>query len=485
MMPLETILQALERAGLLREAPEPFEITGVRDDSRRVQPGDLFCAIEGTVDDGHRFVSHARERGAVGVVVGHRVDETLPQIVVQDTRGAAAQCAREWYGRPADTLRVIGVTGTNGKTTTVHLVRHLLNADGDAASIGTLGAFDGGGQALPGHANLTTPGAVELQAVLAALRDRGARTVVMEASSHALDQRRLETLTLAGAVYTNLSHDHLDYHPTFDAYRDAKTLLSTHLTDGAIEVVNLEETAWGVLPMLKGVRRVTYGMGQGDVRVDDVRADAVGSTVVLRVGDWSDELHLPLPGELNVANALAAAACAWGLGVAPAAIAERLAGAPQVPGRMERLVAEPFVVLRDYAHTPDALRRAIAALRPITAGRLVVLFGAGGDRDRAKRPRMGEVVVQGADVAVVTSDNPRTEDPDRIIDDIERGMGSMEHLRITDRREAIARTIASLEPGDTLLLAGKGHETYQVIGTERHPFDEREIVRAIVGGEGA
>jgi UDP-N-acetylmuramoyl-L-alanyl-D-glutamate--2,6-diaminopimelate ligase len=483
---LRAVLAALTAAGQLLEAPDDLPpIGGISDDSREVVPGALFCAVLGTVVDGHRFVADAAARGAAAALVTRSVETSLPQILVRDGRAAASIAAREWYGHPAEGLSVIGVTGTNGKTTTVALIRHLLNAEGVVASIGTLGALDGAGRLLEGHDTLTTPGAIALQSVLAELRRRGTKTVVMEASSHALDQRRLETLRLQAAVYTNLTHEHLDYHGDLEAYRRAKLALSELLQQRGVEVVNQDEEAWRGLASRPGIRRVWWGRGESvEVGAGSVVLGPSGSTFALRLGGERLDVELPLLGDFNVANALAGAATAWALGVEPATLATRLAGAPQVPGRMERLHAGEFVVLRDYAHTPDALERAVAALRAVTQGRLVVLFGAGGDRDRSKRPLMGRVAASGADLAVVTSDNPRTEDPDAIIDEIETGMSGESHLRITDRRAAIHRALALLGPGDVLLLAGKGHETYQVIGTERLPFDEREIVQAaLAAGE--
>lgn len=477
------ILAALRAAGQLVNAPTQVpEIRGVVDDSRQVEPGSLFCAIEGTMTDGHRFLGDAARRGAAAALVTRPTDAAPTQIVVRDGRAAAAIAAREWFGRPGERLRLIGVTGTNGKSTTVALTRHLLNGDGRVGSLGTLGAVDGTGALLPEFQSLTTPGAVELQRALAALAARGVRGVVMEASSHALDQRRLETLTLAGAVYTNLTHDHLDYHETEEAYFAAKAKLSSYLTAGGVEVVNADDPAWTALPILHGVRRISYGWERGgDVRASGVEVGDRGTGLTLDLAGESVDVRLPLLGAFNVHNALAAAAMAWALDVAPGEIGARLANAPQVPGRMERLAKGDFLVVRDYAHTPDALERAIQALRPLTAGRLIVLFGAGGDRDRRKRPLMGTIAARGADVAIVTSDNPRTEDPERIIDDIERGMGEGGHLRITERRAAIEQAVSMLRSGDALLLAGKGHETYQVIGTDRLPFDEREIVRTALG----
>jgi len=480
------VLRALEEGGQLVRAPEgPVEVTGVADDSRRVAAGTLFCAIAGTVEDGHDYVVDAAGRGAAAALVSRPLSLELPQVLVRDGRAAASIVAREWYGRPADHLEITAVTGTNGKTTTVAILRHLLNADGRAGSIGTLGAFDGAGETLEGYGTLTTPGTVELQAVLAALRERGVEHVAMEASSHALDQRRLDTLALRGAIFTNLTHEHLDYHPDLESYRQTKLLLSTYLGPGAVEVVNRDDEAWRDLPERAGVRRVWWGRGAGaEVLASDVRLTAAGADFVLHLGDTALPVRSPLMGDVNVSNVLAAAAAAWVLGLEPEAIGARLATAPQVPGRMERLADAGFVVLRDYAHTPDALERALRALRPMGAGRLIVLFGAGGDRDRTKRPLMGRAVAGGADLTVLTEDNPRSEDPERITDEIELGMGDAPRLRITDRREAIHRVVAGLKDGDCLLLAGKGHETYQIVGTRRHPFHEPEIVREALRARG-
>jgi len=480
---LEALLDALARAGQLLERPDALPaISGVADDSRKVERGTLFCAVVGSVADGHDYLTAAAERGAAAALVTRRTDAPIPQILVRDGRAATGIAAREWYGRPGDALRLVGVTGTNGKTTTVALLRHLLNPEHDVGSIGTVGAFDGADQALEGYGVLTTPGAVELQRALAELGQRGAATVVMEASSHALDQGRLEGLGFAAAVYTNLSHEHLDYHGDLSSYLAAKLKLSELLGPDGVEVVNADDPAWRELPERSGGRRVMFGTGvEADVRAGAVELDARGGRFTLSFGDDTLQVETPLLGDFNVANTLGAAAAAWALGETPASIAERLATAPQVPGRMERLPAGGKVVLRDYAHTPDALERALAALAPLTEGRLIVLFGAGGDRDRAKRAVMGSIAAAGADLAIVTSDNPRTEDPDAIIDQIEVGMEGAAHERITDRRAAIARALELCGPDDVVLLAGKGHEDYQVLGTERLPFDERAIVMELMG----
>ena len=482
MTTLREVVASLQQEGQLLEPPETFPpLQGIADDSRRVIPGALFCAVVGSSRDGHDYLDDAVGRGAAALLVARPGRYRVPAVVVRDSRVATAVAAGAWFGRPASRLRMVGVTGTNGKSTTVALIRHLLNQTGSVGAVGTLGAVDGSGSAAGPEISLTTPGAVEFHAVLAALAERGVTSVVAEASSHALDQRRLYGVKFAGAVYTNLTHDHLDYHRDVGSYLAAKLLLSAQVQDGGLEVVNADDPAWEALPRDPRRRRLTYGVHRpADLRARDVRLGAEATELTMSFGEDRRAVRLPLIGEFNVSNALAAAATAWGLGLTPPQAADRLASAPQVPGRMERLASDGFVVLRDYAHTPDALERAIRALRPLARGRLIVLFGCGGDRDRRKRPVMGRIAARGADLAIVTSDNPRSEDPDQIIDEIEAGMEEIAHLRITDRREAITRAIHVLQPGDCLLLAGKGHETYQIIGDARLPLDEREIVRDVL-----
>lgn len=478
---LSTLLDALRREDLLVAAVELPAITALTADSRAAAPGSLYIAVRGSQADGHQFLGDAVARGAVAAVVETPQPVSVPQVVVRDGRRAAIALARAWYGDPARSLVLLGVTGTNGKTTTVGLLRHLFNAGGTAGSIGTLGAFDGSGTEVPSTAgSLTTPGPVDLQATLAALRERGTTHVAMETSSHSLDQGRLDGVSFGGAVYTNLSRDHLDYHNTMEAYLAAKLKLAALVGNNGVEAVNVDDGAWAALP--RGHRRVTFGSGpDADVRATELHLEATGSRFVLSGRFGSAPVEFPLLGDFNVTNALGAAACALGLGLPIAEVAERLTVAPQVPGRMELLSERPCAVLRDYSHTPDALVRALLALRPLTRGRLLVLFGAGGDRDRGKRPLMGRACAEHADLSFVTSDNPRTENPEVILDDVEAGMGTAPRRRMADRRAAILAALAEARLGDTLLLAGKGHETYQVIGTTKLPFDEREIVRAAVG----
>jgi len=482
MTDINSLLDALRRDDLVVQLPaSPPQITGIAADSRAVQPGNAYIAIRGSQADGHDYVADAVAHGATLIVAERDMTATVPQIVVRDGRLAAITLARTWYGDPARALTLIGVTGTNGKTTTVSLVRHLLNATGSAGSIGTLGAFDGAGQPVPSTAgSLTTPGPVDLQATLAALRARGCQSVAMETSSHSLHQGRLDGLAFRAGIFTNLTRDHLDYHGTMESYLASKLRLATLLSNDGVAVINAEDPAWR--SMRRDVRRITFGRhAAGDVHATGISLDAAGCRFRLEGVFGSADISLPLLGDFNLSNALGAAACALALGQPLPVVAARLDAAPQVPGRMERIAETPVTVLRDYSHTPDSLERALATLRPLTSGRLIVVFGCGGDRDRGKRPIMGRIAAEQSDLPIVTSDNPRTEDPESIIDEVVAGMGSAPRLRVADRREAIQQALEAARPGDTVLLAGKGHETYQVVGTTRLPFDERDIVRELTG----
>ncbi len=482
------ITEALGEAGLLVGVSDalPDTLHDLVDDSRRVTTGAAFIAVKGAAQDGHAWLGKAKVNGAVLALVEDAAAAAaagLPYVHVRDGRRAAALASAAFHGWPARSLTLVGVTGTNGKTTTVGLLRHLLDsADAPAASIGTLGVLLGAaGTPMPGGSGLTTPGPVELQRLLRALVDRGVTRVAMETSSHALDQRRVDGLVFAAGVFTNLTRDHLDYHGTMEAYRAAKLRLVGLLARTGVGVFNIDDPAW------RGItgapRSLTFGVHESgaDVTARDVEYVATGSRFLLVTPTGAQPVALPLIGDFNVANALGAAAAAHAVGMSVSEIAARLSVAPQVPGRLELLRTGP-TVLRDYAHTPDALDRALRAVRPFTRersageGRLIVLFGCGGDRDRGKRPEMGRIAEELADVAIITSDNPRTEDPERILDDIEAGMTRGAHVRITDRREAMAYALRLAAPYDVIVLAGKGHETYQIRGTTTYPFDESEIV---------
>ena len=461
----------------------PEKAAAITDDSRRVKPGALFIAITGVARDGHQFISKARESGAIAVICEHAVEEPIPQIVVSNGRKAAAIAAAVAYRRPAKTVQLVGVTGTNGKTTTVGMLRHLMDeSTARSASIGTVGVLIGSeGSPLAGGDDLTTPGPVELQRVLRELVDRGVRRIAMEVSSHSLDQNRVDGLHFQAGLFTNLTRDHLDYHGTMESYRAAKAKLLNYLTADGVAVVNADDPAWDGLP-IKG-RAVRFGVRKkADVMARQILLSGTGSTWELCAGKKCEPVTLPMIGDFNVVNALGAAAALWAVGRPLHEIASSLGRIPQVPGRLEIIARRPAIV-RDYAHTPDALERALRALRPITAGKLLCVFGCGGDRDKGKRPLMGRAAEGLADFSLVTSDNPRTEPPDSIIDDIVAGMKTKNYERITDRRDAIARAISMAGADDLILLAGKGHETYQIRGTEKFSFDEKQIVAELIGAD--
>jgi UDP-N-acetylmuramoyl-L-alanyl-D-glutamate--2,6-diaminopimelate ligase len=514
-LPLGAVARRLREAGVLLSLSGSQDLTvkGVTQDSRKVTPGDLFLAWKGSEHDGHAFLSQAAASGAVAAVVERFVPEVaVPQLQVRDGRLGAALAADTVLGSPWTGLFLAGVTGTNGKTTTAVLARHLLGQKGPARALGTLGLVDESGAVRPGTEGLTTPGPVEISGFLREMADVGVRYAVLEVSSHALDQRRADGVALDAAVFTNLGRDHLDYHPDLEGYRRAKARMLDLLKPSGWAVVNRDEEAWEGLQVPEG-RTLSFGFGDepgagrepgpgGDawsaghhvpagepaagVGVSpslvalDVVLHASGSHFRLRSGGEEEEIHLPLLGRFNVENALAAAGVARVAGLGLAEMARGLSSAPQVPGRLERVVDTPFPVVIDFAHTPDALETVLTTLRPLVPGRLLVLFGAGGDRDRGKRPRMGAVVARLADLAFVTSDNPRTEDPGAIVDQILQGMGDAPFRRILDRREAIAAALREGRPGDLVLLAGKGHESHQTVGRERRPFVERAMVKELL-----
>lgn len=485
-MNLGQIEARLEREGLLAAGRLGADdaaraLTGASADSRRIGAGDLFCAIAGNEGDGHRYLADVAAKGAAGATVERRDPSlALPQIEVTSGRLAASYAAAELWSDPWNELVLVGVTGTNGKTTTAAILRDMLARRAPAAYIGTLGALDAQGKTVPGTEGLTTPGPIEAARWLRGFVDSGVRAVAMEVSSHALHQGRMAAARFDAALFTNLTQDHLDYHVTMEEYRDAKLRLIGLLKPGAAAIVNADDPAWDGV---EAERLIRFGMKRpADVRAEGVRVGPGGMEWTLVLPDGRAEVALPLFGDFNVANALAAAATLWSLGWGAEEIAAGLNTIPQVPGRLERISGPPAsaTVLADYAHTPDALERALAAVRPLVRGRLIVLFGAGGDRDATKRPEMGRIAAEGADLAIVTSDNPRTEDPEKILDDIERGMGRAPRLRISDRREAIRRALLEAREEDLILLAGKGHETYQIVGREKRSFDERVVVREIL-----
>jgi UDP-N-acetylmuramoyl-L-alanyl-D-glutamate--2,6-diaminopimelate ligase len=488
---LGQVARRLEREGLLLGVVNPPEslddvlLADVTADSRQAGAGWLFCAIAGTAGDGHAYLGDVAARGAAAATVESQ-DEALgiPQLVVSDGRLASAYAAAEVFGDPWNELVLVGITGTNGKTTTAAILRHVLGRRGPTASIGTLGAVGADGRVIPGTEGLTTPGPVDLARWLRRMADEGITAVAMEVSSHALDQGRAAAARFDAGLFTNLTRDHLDYHVTMEEYRAAKLRLVDLLKPSGAAVLNADDPAWRGVEG-HGRRVIRFAIDHSaEVRAEDVRVGPAGMEWSLVTPNGSADVGLPLFGSYNVANALGAAAVLWSLGWSAGEIATGLATLPQVPGRLERVAGPPKAptTLIDYAHTPDALERALRAVRPLVKGRVIVVFGAGGDRDRGKRPEMGRIAAELADLAILTSDNPRNEDPERIADDVEGGMGDAPRLRVLDRREAIRRALHEGRPDDLVLLAGKGHETYQIRGTEKLDFDERVIVREILAG---
>jgi UDP-N-acetylmuramoyl-L-alanyl-D-glutamate--2,6-diaminopimelate ligase len=453
-------------ARLAGEDTDP-ELTAVVHDTRDVMPGSLFCCVRGARVDGHYLAAAALDAGAAALVVEHALPVAAPQVVVPDVRRAMGPLAAAFWGEPSHELVVVGVTGTSGKTTVTHLLQAVLREAG--LPCGIIGTLSGA---------RTTPESTELQSLLAGERDAGRRAVAMEVSSHGLELHRVDGTRFATTVFTNLSQDHLDFHHTMDAYFAAKAALFTSaFTDRAVVCV---DDAWG--RRLLDRLRDTSGVDARPYSLDDVgevRLSPAGASFRWR----GEPVELRLAGRFNVTNAVGAAAAAESLGIAPDVVARGLSAAPPVPGRFEAVDAgQPFAVLVDYAHKPDALDKALRAARELvgSGGRLTVVFGCGGDRDAAKRPLMGEVAARLADRVVITSDNPRSEDPQAIIDAVRAGVtsGAGAVTVDVDRRRAIEQALAQARAGDVVVIAGKGHETTQTTGDMLVPFDDREVARA-------
>lgn len=472
---------------------DDVEVSDITHDSRKVKPGSLFVCLRGLKVDGHDFAPDALKRGAVAIVAEREVQtDGKPLVLVPDTREALGWLCHRFFGEPTKSLKVIGVTGTNGKTTTTHLIAHLLNSEFGkgsevAAVMGTVGVK---WQGQTWELDQTTPDAPELVRWLAELRDDGARFVVMEVSSHALAQKRSDGILFDAAVFTNLSRDHLDFHGDFENYFAAKARLFTEYAEIALRngkpfhaFINADDLYGQRLMAMCPAPKTTYGFSEtADYRAVDLNLSPTGTqfTVVLRSpSPVSYPLSLRLVGRFNVANALAAIAVALHFGVSWETVARALPEFKAPPGRLEIVdEGQPFTVAVDYAHTPDALEKVLLTVRELTKGRVIVVFGCGGDRDPTKRPEMGRIATELADYTVITSDNPRTEDPLKIISEIVKGVkeGSAHHVE-PDRRKAIFHAIFEAQPGDFVLIAGKGHETYQIVGTQKLPFDDREVAR--------
>jgi UDP-N-acetylmuramoyl-L-alanyl-D-glutamate--2,6-diaminopimelate ligase len=460
------------------------EITRMTYDSRQAAPGVLFVALRGTKTDGHEFIHRALDAGACAIVAENPpfAESATPWIHVPDAREALARLSARFFAEPSKDLMVSAVTGTNGKTTTAFLIHHLLNtAHVRCGLIGTIFWDTGAGQPVP--ATHTTPESLELQGLLAQMRDSGCRACSMEASSHALHQHRVDAVRFGAAIFTNLTQDHLDYHGSMEEYFQAKVRLfemTAERAEGKL-IINLDDKFGRRLVEQfqnhPGLR--TYGFTMGaDYRASDARCETTGTSFELEHKGRSLLVRLPLVGLFNVHNSLGAVAAAHALGCNFRESVTSLKNAPQVPGRMERVTdRERFQVFVDYAHTPDGLVNALSSARALRPSRIVTIFGCGGDRDRTKRPLMARAVEDASDICILTSDNPRTEDPKQIMEDARRGFTRQTHALIEDRREAIKQAMLNARDGDLVLIAGKGHETYQDAKGVKHPFDDRKIAR--------
>jgi UDP-N-acetylmuramoyl-L-alanyl-D-glutamate--2,6-diaminopimelate ligase len=478
-------LKLLAESTQTREIDGPLdrEIDGIFYDSRRVQKNGLYVAMRGAVVDGHQFTEQAIERGAAAIVVERPESHSrATSIVVPDSRVALADLAFTFFKKPALRLKMAGVTGTNGKTTTTFLIKHI--CDGAGLRSGLIGTvrYEIGERVLP--ATRTTPESLDVQEMLAQMAGAGCKAAVMEVSSHALAQDRTRGLEWDVAVFTNLTQDHLDFHQTMENYFESKTRLFTGLTSQpnkkkSVAVINLDDPYGEKLVNRLGdnLPVVTYGVGaRADFRASNYRAEFSGTSFQLEARGKIYLVRVPLIGRFNVYNAMAALAAANSLGVSLREAVVSLAKSPQVPGRLEAVPAKrQFQIYVDYAHSDDALLNVLKTLRELGPRRLIVVFGAGGDRDRQKRPLMGRVADQNADFSIITSDNPRKEDPLGIIADVKKGFRTSNFETVPDRAEAIARAIALAQPRDIILIAGKGHETYQEFADHTIPFDDRQI----------
>ncbi len=509
-MKLDNLLSEVEVLG--RHGPRPpGEITGLAYDSRRVKPGMLFAALPGSAADGHHYLAAAAEAGAAAALVERLQPELahLCQVRVAQTRRALARAACAFYGHPSRGLTLVGITGTNGKTTVSWLLESILAQDRETGLVGTVEVRFAGRRRPARH---TTPESVDLQALLAEMAGAGVQAVVMEVSSHALEQQRVEGSAFDLALFTNLSRDHLDYHGDMESYWRAKRRLFFELLpwsrragkNPAAVVCSDDHRGRELARELgqKGIRVITYGLEPGaEVRGRDLQGDLEGGRVTMGWPRGELELRTALVGRYNLQNCLAAGAAGLALGLEPGSIRAGIRALAGVPGRLERVAGAPGspAVFVDYSHTPEALAGALEVLRPLTRGRLWCVFGAGGDRDRGKRPLMGRAAGRGADLVVLTSDNPRSEDPLAIMAMIEPGLVEAgcrrleqgrpprpgRYLAEPDRARALALAIAGARGDDVILIAGKGHEDYQIIGRQKLPFDDRrEAARLLAAREG-
>lgn len=467
-------------------SPEDPIIKGITSDSRSVQEGYLFIAEVGLTVDGHRFVQKAKEQGAAAVLVQREVPENICQVRTPNTSLMMGILASRFYERPSEKMRMIGITGTKGKTTTAFLTHYLLSLSGKSVGLLSSVRFQVGDVIEASH--YTTQPAIPLQMKLKFSADSGASVMVMEVSSHALKQRRVANIDYDVAVFTNLSHDHLDFHHTMDEYADAKSMLFSRLGNSdrtskgfKYAVINGDDVASAKMISQCGVPVFTYGCGSDNlIKAEQIELFPEGSRFCLSWPQGETLVQLPLPGRFNIYNFMAAFCVAWLEGVDCKTILEQITHFPGVPGRFQQVqCGQPYQIIIDYAHTEESLRQALSTAREFTPGKLKVLFGCTGDRDRSKRPRMGEIAVSLADEVVVTSDDPHSEDPESIINEIRNGipLQTKNVQYVVDRREAIEILLSSAMEGDTLLIAGKGHEQVQIFKDYQVPFSDETVVR--------
>lgn len=473
--------------GCLREynihGDPSVEITGIAYDSRKVKPGDLFVAVRGMKTDGHKYVRAALRRGAVGFVAEEGIGEKdIPIVRVPDSRKALARLAARFYDYPADKLKIIGVTGTNGKTTTCHMIAEILKASGKKPGMICTLYIKVGDETFP--TNITTPESLDIHKYLARMVESGVETAVIEVSSHALYFGRVDGIKFQGAIFTNLSQDHLDFHVDMDSYFEQKKKLFGMVKpgeQGGFALLNSDDAMTPQIIKSLTVPFRSYGIYRHpDIRARDILMDITGTSFVAESKEWDVPVYMRLMGIFNVYNALASVSAGLGIGIPPAFISKGLRDMPGVRGRFENVdEGQQFGVIVDYAHTPDGLRNVLKSTKKITKNRLIVVFGCGGDRDRIKRPIMGEVVAEYADYIIITSDNPRTEDPMAIISDIRYGVekGKKEYIIDPDRKSAITKAVEEAKPGDIVMIAGKGHEDYQILRDRVIHFDDVEVVR--------
>jgi UDP-N-acetylmuramoyl-L-alanyl-D-glutamate--2,6-diaminopimelate ligase len=460
------------------------EILGLAYDSRAVLPGYLFFAIRGTRLDGNRFMPKAITKGAAAVVSALAPVSSLamPWIQVDDERAAMAAIAANFYGHPTKQLHLVGVTGTNGKTTTTYIVESILKSAGRNAAV--LGTIEYRGPGFESAAERTTPEAPDLENLFRKAVDAGWQYAVMEISSHAIEMKRVLRLNVEVAVFTNLSRDHLDFHGDMETYFRAKKKMFKGLNGSVprVMVLNIDDPRYEELRAIDPTRVISYGMQvAADICPVRYQFGWEGAEAMYRTPLGELEVRTSLMGKPNLLNIGAGIGVAVALGVPPDAITHGIRDLRNVPGRFEPVFAgQPFRVIVDYAHTDDALEKVLSSAREITRGRLILVFGCGGERDRTKRPAMGAIAARDSDYTIVTSDNPRSEDPLVIIRDVEEGMKGARYRVIVDRRDAIRAALAEGRDGDTVLIAGKGHETYQIVGTETHPFDDRVVAKELL-----